>query len=181
MVWIRGDSLSMWTDDWSGNIAPAKVLDEDATYLQSYQLVQAADGTLGLVWSSVSDGPSDLRYAIYDDAAGEWSEPQGLTGDESVDSRTAVLFGNDGTLQVAYVKTAVVLEDRMLAATTGGVVQYEDIPAFGLSDLYTLNHKTFLDLALTADDIALAASDAGAGPQPGRPARGGRDRTQCRR
>ncbi|MEM9532632.1 MAG: CARDB domain-containing protein, partial [Pseudomonadota bacterium] len=145
LVWIRNGEL-VWLRD-STDLADLSVIQTDSGDggLLNLELLADATGNLGITWPLAAGETTDPGLIIYDAANGVWGEAQPLIRDAAVEGPLSAAFAGDGSLQLAYLKTAITLEDETVASAGTGEFEVTGVPTRGATDLAYLIHPLGAD------------------------------------
>ena len=159
LAWLRAQQLVEVTN-W--NLADLQTLGpaSQGGYLD-VQLLRAGNGSLAITWQAMDAGGPNPAYRIFDPAHASWSSPRPLFSDSATESAVAAAFGSNGSLYLAYQKTALLYRDESVEVQPGVIYTIHNIPEPGPSDLAFLEHAVASDL----DWQSLSVTPAN--PQPG--------------
>ncbi|MEM6576496.1 MAG: CARDB domain-containing protein, partial [Pseudomonadota bacterium] len=90
---------------------------------------------------------------IFDQVADQWSQAQALQDDSDIEGPVVAAFAADGSLNLAYIKTAVTLEDVEVTTPGTGTFTAENVPTEGASDLAYLEHPLGIDATVSLIDL----------------------------
>ncbi len=161
LLWLRGGDLMMLDDSW--DVADARIVraDSGAGGFHALSLSRSPDGHLALLWQGINGNTTDLAYTVYDADAGRWGVDQHLMADDALETALSLAFGADGTLHLAYRKTATEYVTRTVTLGSGENFTVTNVPQPGASALYFLSHRIGRDL--TVSDLAVTPADPTAG------------------
>lgn len=161
VVWLRDGALVWLKNSWDVTAVQTIRSDSGEGGVLDFSFSRAPDGNLALVWQAATGGDNDLAYRVYDAAHDSWSADHLLTGDAAVESAHSPAFGADGTLYLAYQRTATQMITRTMTVSPSLTVTVTNLPSAGQSDLAFLAHTIGSDL--TVDSLTLDPAN----PAPG--------------
>jgi hypothetical protein len=88
------DGGESWSSDWN--------LTENTADDSAPCVLQAANGTLWLAWTSMRTGNSEIFYKVSSDLGATWSSDAQLTVNSAQDARPSILQMQDGRIWVAW-------------------------------------------------------------------------------
>ncbi|MEM1092578.1 MAG: CARDB domain-containing protein, partial [Pseudomonadota bacterium] len=153
LVWVRDGDL-VWLRD-SVDIADVVTIRPGSgdVGFQSFELVSDANGNLAIVWPFSQGDGLNAGYLIFDQVADQWGQAQALQDDSDIEGPVVAAFAADGSLNLAYIKTAVTLEDVEVTTPGTGTFTAENVPTEGASDLAYLEHPLGIDATVSLIDL----------------------------